>query len=801
MKKDLVCQTGLHGILQLKLTKVNRQYGAWLLSKIDVDSCAIVADLHKVTPFSARDVNSVLGVPCSGRTIETCNQDEVERNKRILCDIFEVPHFSQVTVKFLEAILNKQYSYPMSLKDQRSFKAAFVLYVMTKFLAPQSLANYISTRYISAVADIDNISSYNWAQFIVDDLMNSASLMPKQFHNSSQVSINGCILFLQTIYLDHIAPSNNDVNCETSPRIAAFDDDLVTRIIMNDMKCKHNIGFPFPQFGKLQLTKPPSIYSRAPEEGSQENHHSTPSATINQPCVSNISEYLQTRFKSTKLRSIYGEEASSSIKDAISNAEGQFSSILQDTSDFENFFDNPVAIEATQKLNKILVTTVFNSIKIAVRATLRNVLSDNHNRSGGLGSHGALHSNPTSGLTPTSFSKDTASPCQHTSMPDRDHPQPASQGNIGSCSTTSNRYNNLASRTPPTTHNASASPSKQKSSISPASAARLAQEWTVALSAEDTNGDEQQRRYIVENPPSHLLRDKNTRKINQNKKLLSPFQTKQCSITRTDTRVARSTYSYIQEISNEALLDEVWLQSSCPFNISIKLRTLQQSIARGGWMDTDCLNFAIRKMFLDDVDRFEGTNYLGWRHFINLDFASYALAGGEFWVPEHQLGHFIGTHIRYDVSQSHQILIPLHLVNHYALYAFDMENKKISILDSLSALGPFNESRISRHNKTCHTIAYHLAECMRLAFPGWDEDIPSWGIEVVENIPEQQNSDDCGFLVLNFMRNWNGLRLINFISKDSNDLRCTFLLDLLTFKTNEASLPDWVKLQLSQLRD
>ena len=147
MKKDLVRQTGLHGILQLKLTKVNRQYGAWLLSKIDVDSCAIEADVHKVVPFSARDVNSVLGVPCSGRTIETCNQDEVERSKRILCDIFEVPHFSQVTVKFLEAILNKQYSYPMSLKDQRSFKAAFVLYVMTKFLAPQSLANYISTRY------------------------------------------------------------------------------------------------------------------------------------------------------------------------------------------------------------------------------------------------------------------------------------------------------------------------------------------------------------------------------------------------------------------------------------------------------------------------------------------------------------------------------------------------------------------------------------------------------------------------------------------------------------------------------
>jgi hypothetical protein len=105
-----------------------------------------------------------------------------------------------VTVKLLEEIIQKNYSHPVSQNDQRSFKAAFVLYVMTKFLAPQSLANYISTRYIHAVADIDNILQYNWAQFIVDDIMKSATLMPKRFHNLSQVSINGCILLLQVSY-------------------------------------------------------------------------------------------------------------------------------------------------------------------------------------------------------------------------------------------------------------------------------------------------------------------------------------------------------------------------------------------------------------------------------------------------------------------------------------------------------------------------------------------------------------------------------------------------------------------------
>ena len=181
----------------MKLTKVNRQFGAWLLSKIDHSSCAIIPDVNKKIPISSKEINLLFGLPCSGKPIESCNHDEIERNKRIICEIFGVSHFSKVTVKLLEEILQKQYPNPLSLNDQRSFKAAFVLYVMTKFLAPQSLANYISTRYISPVADIDNILQYNWAQFIVDDIMKSASLIPKRFHNPSQVSINGCILLLQ----------------------------------------------------------------------------------------------------------------------------------------------------------------------------------------------------------------------------------------------------------------------------------------------------------------------------------------------------------------------------------------------------------------------------------------------------------------------------------------------------------------------------------------------------------------------------------------------------------------------------
>ena len=181
----------------MKLTKVNRQFGAWLLSKVDPQRCAIIPARNKVIPFSSKDVNLFFSVPSSGKAIEACSQEEVEVRKAYFCGLFEISNFKTLNVSFLKEILTKQYSHQLTCDEQTAFKAAFVFYVMTKLLAPQSLANFISPRYIRAVADIDNIREYNWSQFVVDDLKKSADNMPKRFPRSSQGSITGCIVFLQ----------------------------------------------------------------------------------------------------------------------------------------------------------------------------------------------------------------------------------------------------------------------------------------------------------------------------------------------------------------------------------------------------------------------------------------------------------------------------------------------------------------------------------------------------------------------------------------------------------------------------
>jgi hypothetical protein len=178
----------------------------------------------------------------------------------------------------------------------------------------------------------------------------------------------------------------------------------------------------------------------------------------------------------------------------------------------------------------------------------------------------------------------------------------------------------------------------------------------------------------------------------------------------------------------------------------------------------------------------------------------YAVAGDEFWEASHQLAHFTGPEVVYDVSDSHMILIPVHLFKHYVLYVFNMESKKVLVLDSLNTQDPLGESRFTRHDKIKIMVSRCVMECMRLASPGWNKDILNWDYEAVENIPEQQNGDDCSFHVFNNMVNWDGLRLVNSTSQDPYYLRRQFLIHLLALRDNEAILPEYVVHRLRHIK-
>ncbi|KAF2945916.1 hypothetical protein DAI22_02g252500 [Oryza sativa Japonica Group] len=634
MAKSMGHSSGFHPKQQL--TKVNRQFGAWLLSKVDPKSCAIVKDVNQELPFGPNDVNAVFGLPCSGQPIIPCSQYELDGKKQILCEIFEIPNFSHLKISLLERILKKQYGYPMTIDEKRVFMAAFVLYVTTKLLAPQSCANFISPRYIMAVSDVDNIKQYNWSQFVVDEVKKAAESMPTCFPNKAQLSINGCIIFLMVKYLRNLQFRKVGITCVKTCHISQFEDDQIARMIQQDVVSKHNPGFPFPRYGKLQ-----DGFDRIDE-------------------------------------------------------------ILPTISDFVDISTMQTAIHASNLFKRAFKTNITAAVKIAIRAAVTKVIDTIEDIQGPL--HPWGDTTAMGYHTPTNYST-------HATKDASQLDQPTEFGSDG----------------------------------------------------------QKKRKYTVENPPSHLLKHKSKRVVKPNRKLMSPFMSKQCSTERLESRIADDLYSYIMSISDDASLEKTWLQSSHPFRISLTLRNIQETIKIGSQMDSDSLNLAIRIMFQQEVERFHNTNYLGWRHFINQDFGMYALAGEEFWEASHQLAHFSGPEVVYDVSESHLILIPVHLFNHYVLYVFNMESKKLSVLDSLNTEDPLGESRFTRHDKIKIMVSQCVMECMRLASPGWNMDILNWDFETVENILEQQNGQ--------------------------------FLIHLLTLRDNEAILPEYVVDRLRQIKD
>lgn len=134
------------------------------------------------------------------------------------------------------------------------------------------------------------------------------------------------------------------------------------------------------------------------------------------------------------------------------------------------------------------------------------------------------------------------------------------------------------------------------------------------------------------------------------------------------------------------------------------------------------------------------------------------------------------------------IFIPINEVAHYALYAFDMENKIVSILDPVRDISMEGKDIEHRHNKTKIKVSKALQECMMLAFPDWHEHIQNWEAKYpTSNLPDCHkyipthyyntfnsvkgkltyhnliDRVDSAFHVLNYMRNWDGTRLVNSV--------------------------------------
>ncbi|AQK68967.1 hypothetical protein ZEAMMB73_Zm00001d015455 [Zea mays] len=245
-------------------------------------------------------------------------------------------------------------------------------------------------------------------------------------------------------------------------------------------------------------------------------------------------------------------------------------------------------------------------------------------------------------------------------------------------------------------------------------------------------------------------------------------------------------------------------KSTKPYPISLSLQKLKDILDVNKPMDTDCFNMAVRMIACNDALFLLEDKY----YYMDLQFCSITKFGRDPRLrakPDiNMLAKLLECwpDMEYDVSDCKQILLPFSFLGHFTLYVLNMDTRSIYIMDSMPIPSWFKGDHPSMHYiHNIHYIANNMNAAMELANPTWKDDIYMWRRIVPTWVPRTLNWDLSGFLVINFMHDWNGIRL-PCICTNGNDLRTKFLVDLLKYKDNESkyNIPEEIQEIIRHIR-
>ncbi|XLR50350.1 hypothetical protein S83_001022, partial [Arachis hypogaea] len=144
----------------------------------------VVGDIDVTTD----KIGLALGLPSIGKSFPE-EEDWTSEQKRL------VAPFKSVTNPWLQEVLHSRECNVSTSKGRDYFRRAFTMFIISSFLAPTSSA-VTSPKHLRAIFDVENITRYNWARFVHDELMKGV----QKFKEKNTLSIDGCLYVLMIIY-------------------------------------------------------------------------------------------------------------------------------------------------------------------------------------------------------------------------------------------------------------------------------------------------------------------------------------------------------------------------------------------------------------------------------------------------------------------------------------------------------------------------------------------------------------------------------------------------------------------------
>lgn len=201
-KKELVKSSGFGGILHFPCIKqVNRKFGLWLMSCVDVSTSSLVVGQNTRIRFCKEDVAYVFGIPCAGKKIVDARVATRVAKQKVLQEYLGDTFKEHRSIKFLQEIIQRVYEYPMSKSEEDTFRVDFVVFVVSCMLSPSAKHDYASIDYWVAIESPELIGSYDWCEFVLSRLFDAVCKLKQDVSSGIKFpNITGCSLFLQVYF-------------------------------------------------------------------------------------------------------------------------------------------------------------------------------------------------------------------------------------------------------------------------------------------------------------------------------------------------------------------------------------------------------------------------------------------------------------------------------------------------------------------------------------------------------------------------------------------------------------------------
>ncbi|KAL6631292.1 hypothetical protein ACP70R_028142 [Stipagrostis hirtigluma subsp. patula] len=233
-QRRLVRAAGFGSLLDIPYPpKVNRQLYAWLLSRLDVGRMVLAVDGGgREAPVRAEDVRRVLGVPMGRRPVRGAGESE-----RALAPVRVREMYggaAPASVIDHEAVISGTRACDTEA-EREMFLCSFVCAMVGNVLAPRGRYDKVHTEICPAVAYPFSAGEFDWCSYVVDELRDGAVRAQKALATGANtVTLRGCLLFMQVLYMDSLPVAKSMVSQTAFPRAVVYTPDVAEMLTKHD---------------------------------------------------------------------------------------------------------------------------------------------------------------------------------------------------------------------------------------------------------------------------------------------------------------------------------------------------------------------------------------------------------------------------------------------------------------------------------------------------------------------------------------------------------------------------------------